>query len=686
MLRVLAVLDGDAENLEEAVRRIAHKAHHEPAEQCGRWTVKVFGARTPKAHALANAARTIAAEGKTVLLAQADSSELDDFELRRGQDTLLKIRHPRAWIDGRLDATDAWEFCLEEWGDPEDVVKVAGIDPGDKRMQFLWDADEAKLVAKNVISNNEPGFVKELIAMTKRRGIDLPEAVQAGITKKNTVHGFFVAVFDWQLQTFKTALSECQLSFDEQRLDRCFGESNWDSAWVDSELGSFGAVLGSLGVTSLEKAYEDEGFAEDLIERLNARKSFKEKEGQPQTLDLWDSLKTFNTCEMVFDATRRLKPVSFGDTSLSIPTSEIGYLFMLAWSIDREVDWLLEVKLPKDRFALLDGSEFEWWRLHCRHSGSKEVYRFRHGNQILLHVSFTPRFFFADPEGDAEFAANAHRFHSGYAREARVSFYEFLCGLPDKTKLSLYTHSPFNPMPMTTTIFRGVVRDARFEIASRYPEVEADELTSGIERLRESHEAGSLDSAAMSFKKASANTFWDTTPFEPRLLTESGRLKVNQVPERGPSPVRAIATAVKKFSRDFSKLGFEYCGTIEAPTLGSAKVMCFTGAEDCTGHIVLETGAIRPEFWSRFESGDILSTNTSDFFGMIESHPDTGLYYRTYYDRPLSRLLKKHRAGIQRFVEHKGTQPIVHEPDLSAFAENLVHFVGRHPLFKALVN
>ena len=241
-------------------------------------------------------------------------------------------------------------------------------------------------------------------------------------------------------------------------------------------------------------------------------------------------------------------------------------------------------------------------------------------------------------------------------------------------------------MPMTTTIFRGVVRKSRFEIASRYPEMDASELAANIELLREARDAGSFVGAAAAFKKSSAGTFWDTTPFEPQLLTESGRLKVNRVPERGPSPVRAIATAVKKFTRDFSKLGFEYCGTIEAPTLGSAKVMCFAGSEDCTGHIVLEMGSVRPEFWTRFESGDILTTNTSDFFGMVESHPDTGLYYRTYYERPLSKLLKKHRAGIQRFDEHKDTRPVTHEPDLSAFADNLVHFVARHPMFKALVN
>ena len=354
MLQVLAVLDGDAENLEEAVKRIVHKSHHEPAEQCGQWMVKVFGTRTPKAEALDNAARTIAAEGKTVLLARVGSSGWDEFELRRGQDTLLKMRHPREWIDGCLDATDAWEFCLEEWGDPEDVVTVAGIDPSDKRMQFLWDADEARLVEKNVIPNNEPGFVKALIALAKRKGIELPAAVRNGITKQNTVHGFFVALFDWQLQTFKATLGECEIPFDDENLSRCFGADKWASDWVDSELGSFAAVLGSLGITSLDRAYEDEEFADNLISRLNARKSFKEKDGQVQTPDLWDSLETFNTCEMVFDTTRRLKPLPFGDAPLSITTSEIGYLFMMAWSLDSEIEWLLEVKLPKDRFDLPD--------------------------------------------------------------------------------------------------------------------------------------------------------------------------------------------------------------------------------------------------------------------------------------------------------------------------------------------
>ncbi len=81
----------------------------------------------------------------------------------------------------------------------------------------------------------------------------------------------------------------------------------------------------------------------------------------------------------------------------------------------------------------------------------------------------------------------------------------------------------------------------------------------------------------------------------------------------------------------------------------------------------------------------MLTTNTADFFGASTNHPKAGLFFRTYYKRPLSKLLKKHRDGISRFDEHKNTQPIAHQPELEAFANNLIHYVSRHPEFKVLM-
>ncbi|MFK7822079.1 MAG: hypothetical protein AB8G99_25505 [Planctomycetaceae bacterium] len=685
MLQILAVLDGTESQIEEVVKRIVHKSHHRPAERNGRWVVKLFGSRTPAADALDNAARTLAHDGNTVFLARAEATGWDEFRLLKGQDSILDLTHPREWIENRMDDADAWEFCIEEFGDPEEVVTVGGIDPNDKSMEFLWDAKEAKLVQKNVVENNEPGFVKQLLGLLKRKQIQLPSSVEDKIVKRNEVVGFFELLFDWQLGTFKEAMSKCKIETNEKRLVACFGGSKLESKWIDSSLGSFPAVLSSIGISTLEESLESE-YEDDFIDALNVRKTFKIKDGQIETPSIWDSFSTYPESKSVLDATRKLKPIVFSDQPLAIPVDQLGHLFMMAWSVDNEVEWLLEVKLPKKTFPLLDGSEFDWTRLHCRDKYSKDIYRFKYGHRLFLSSDYVPRWFFPDPEGDAQFEAVAHRFDSGYPREARVKLCDFIAALPDKTKLSLYTHSPLNPLPITTTVFRGVVKDSQFEIESRYPEMSREDIASNVELLSRSDGGSSLSKAATEFRSQSIGTFWDSEPFAPKQLAQKGRLVVNLVPERGPSPYRHIATAIKKYTRDFGKLGFEYCGTLEAPALGGTKVMCFAGPNDCTGHIVLEWGSVRPEFWSRFESGDILTTNTSNFLDSINSYPSSGLYYRTYYDRPLSKVLKKHRDGIQRFEEHKETTPIVHDAKIEAFAYNLIHFVSRHPDLKQLCN
>ncbi len=685
MLRVLAILDGSEEQLEEAVRRIVHKNHHLPAERSGRWVVKIFGSRTPKAHELDNVARTLAGECDVVLLARAMDQEWDHFRLLRGRDVIFDMPHPRVWLDCRGDSTDAWEFCLEEFGDPEDVQTVACIDPNDKLMKFLWDEEEAKLVENNVVENNEPGFVKQLLELANRKKIYLPDRVQETIRKANKVDAFFRNLFQWQQETIHAGLEVCQIDVDDNLLSQCFAIERWESTWVDSILGSFPAMLSSFGIPSLRDAIhvEDDGQnVEDFVDQLNVRKSFKVKDGQAETPPVWDSISDHTTIELLLKTTDKIKSIAFEEGLLVVPLTELGDLFMMAWSIDDEVDWLLEVKLPKTTFKLPDGSRFDWSRLHPRHKYDREIYRFKVGKRTFVNTFYAPRWFFPDPEGDAEFEAQAHRFNSGYPREARVSFYDFITALPNKTRLSLFTHSVSNPMPMTTTIFRGVVKDGQFEIASRYPKMTQQEIIANLDFLKKARgEKGWLKTAGPKFLKQATGTFWDPEPFHPKEIRKQGQLSVKLVPERGPSPYRRIATAVKKFSRDFGKLGFDYCGTIEAPKLGSVKVMCFAGPGDCTGHIVLEWATVRPEFWTRFQSGDILTTNTSDFLGMVTSHPKAGLYYRTYYDRPLSKVLKKHRDGIQRFVEHKNTDPITHPAEIEAFADNLIHFVKQHPEF-----
>lgn len=684
MLQILAVLDGSESELEEAVKRIVHKSHHRPAEASGRWVVKIFGSRTPKAHELDNAARTLASDGRVVLLARTIDAEWDHFRLLNGRDVVFDMPHPRCWIDCRLDRTDAWEFCLEEFGDPEEESTVAGIDPKDKLMKFLWDEEEAKLVSENVVENNEPGFVTQLLGLTRRKQIILPEKVQDAIRKANTVDAFFEELLQWQQDTILAGFRSCKVEVDEKRLSQCFGKRPWESAWVDSVLGSFPAVLSSFGISSVEDAVDGED-EDALIDELNVRKSFKIKCGQAETPELWDSISEYTDETLLLKTVDSLKPIAFDDGPLSIPLTELGYLFMMAWGIDDHSDWLVEIKLPRKTFKLPDGSQFDWSRLHPRHRHDREIHRFKVGQRILINHHYAARWFFPDPEGDAEFEAQAHRFDSGYPREARVSFYDFLMALPDKTKVSLYTHSTLKPMPMTTTIFRGVVHAGEFEIARRYPEMVREDLVANIEFLKQARaKKGWLRTYGPKFLKHAAGTFWDPKPFLPKEIRKQGQLSVNLVPERGPSPYRQIAVAVKKYTRDFAKLGFEYLGTIEAPKLGGVQVMCFSGPEDCTGHIVLEWASVRPEFWTRFDSGEILTTNTSDFLGMVTSHPKEGLYYRTYYDRPLSKVLKKHRDGIQLFAEHKDTQPIEHPAEIEAFADNLIHFVKRHPDFRWL--
>ena len=689
MLQILAVQEGSIEQLEEAVRRIVHKKHQLPATSSGSWTTKIFGTQTPKANELDNAARSLASDGKTVFVARTWQTGWEQFQLIRGRDIFLDLRRPRIWSDNSADPTDAWEFCIEEFGDPEEVETVAGIAPDDKEMAFLWDEAESKSTSDNLVANHEAAFVKELLALTQKNQVKLPVSVQDKMLKANKVHAFFQLLFQWQLETIQKAFRDCKLEVNPDRLAQCFDIRQWESAWVDSVLGCFPAMLSALGVPLLEEkinALEEGTDEEDFASALNVKKSFKTKDGQPQTLPLWDSIERNELTQLVFKAVNRLKPVPFESEPLSVPMTEFGDLFLMPWSIDDDLEWLLEVKLPKDTFPLPDGSTFDWTRLHPTDKYQKDLYRYKVGKRILLHALYGPRQFFPDPEGDAEFEAAAHMFDSGYPREARVKFYDFLQALPDKTKLSLYTHSAEEPLPMTTTVFRGVVNNRCFEVSSRYPDISREELTELMEFMKATRmkEAGSVydmyDRIADAFRKRAKGTFWDPEPYAPKLIAKAGQLEINALPDNwGSSPFQHIATSVQKYSRELKKLGFEYCGTLQAPRLGSAKVICFTGPADCTAHIVIEWGKARPEFWTRFESGDILTTNTSNFLDLVKCYPKKGLYYRTYHDRPLRQVLKKHREGIQRFEDHKQTQPVEHVASIEAFGEDLLYFVKRHP-------
>lgn len=693
MLQILAVQESSIEQLEEAVRRIVHKKHQLPASSSGSWTTKIFGTQTPKADELDNAARSLASDGKTVFIARIWQTGWEQFQLLRGHEVFLDMRRPRVWLDNGADPTDAWEFCIEEFGDPEEVETVAGIAPDEKLMEFLWDEEEAKLVGQDLVAKSEPAFVKSLIQLASENQVEIPETVQDKMLKASKVHSFFELFFQWQLETMQKGFRDCGVKVDSKRLAQCFDIRQWESAWVDSVLGCFPAMLSTLGISRLEEEIEalDKGTdEEDFVSALNIKKSFKTKDGQVETPPVWDSIERDELKQLTLKTVDGRKPVSFGSEPFSVPLTEIGDLFLMSWSIDDDLEWLLEVKLPEDTFPLPDGSTFDWTRLHCRDRWSKEIYRYKVGKRTLLHTHFTPRWFFPDPEGDAEFEAAAHRFNSGYPREARVKFYDFLQALPDKTKLSLYTYSPYNPMPMTTTIFRGVVDNQCFEVSSRYPEVSRKELSENMEFFKAARrkDAARIEvkykRAAADFRKRAKGTPWDPEPYAPKLLVKAGRLEVNVLPEGDPSPLKRIVASVKKYTRDLKKLGFDYCATIEAPLLGSAKILCFAGPADCTAHLLIHWGQVRPEFWTRFQSGAILTTNTSNFLDMVKSFPKDGLYYRTYYDRPLSKVLKKHHEGIQRFKDHKDTHPVEHEATIEAFADNVVHFVKCHPEIRGL--
>ena len=98
--------------------------------------------------------------------------------------------------------------------------------------------------------------------------------------------------------------------------------------------------------------------------------------------------------------------------------------------------------------------------------------------------------------------------------------------------------------------------------------------------------------------------------------------------------------------------------------------MCFAGPSEMHAHILVEMYCCR-EFWTQFENGHVLTTNNEENMG--ESEPELGHYFLSYDELSMPNLLKKHRAGIDKFRLHKQTEPIVHETTMNCFGQHFTN-------------
>jgi len=106
--------------------------------------------------------------------------------------------------------------------------------------------------------------------------------------------------------------------------------------------------------------------------------------------------------------------------------------------------------------------------------------------------------------------------------------------------------------------------------------------------------------------------------------------------------------------RELEKIDFGHVGNIICPALGRIVCLCFAGPKDCHAHILIDTYCGR-EFWTKFENGDVLTTNKEDNMGEIS--PEDGLYFLSYDDISMVDLLQKHRLAIEKFDDTNRQSP-----------------------------
>ena len=58
--------------------------------------------------------------------------------------------------------------------------------------------------------------------------------------------------------------------------------------------------------------------------------------------------------------------------------------------------------------------------------------------------------------------------------------------------------------------------------------------------------------------------------------------------------------------------------------------------------------------------------------------PDVGIFVRVYEDLDRPALLERHRDGLRRFQEHRGTQPVPVDPTLEGLAEAIDEWLVRN--------
>ena len=287
-------------------------------------------------------------------------------------------------------------------------------------------------------------------------------------------------------------------------------------------------------------------------------------------------------------------------------------------------------------------------------------------------------------------------------------------------------------------VYRGSVEGARWRIGEAYPVVEAATLESALELVGQLRDGGGIEAAteaeadavvaavrqqplyagvyvrrdglrlsleteldlptlALMFFRHRYSDTWDLeswaveqqAQFEDLMefMPDVATLEPGEVILEGKQAVfhradiaeldEAHSAAVEEATSELQRLGFECLGDATASVAQGVLLRGYAGDDGVTYGMSLQAvdGQHYTDLYSRFADGSSLTTTTNYD---AEARPDVGIFMRVYEDLDRPALLEKHRDGLRRFQEHRGTQPIPAEPTLEGLAEAIDEWLVRN--------
>ena len=104
-------------------------------------------------------------------------------------------------------------------------------------------------------------------------------------------------------------------------------------------------------------------------------------------------------------------------------------------------------------------------------------------------------------------------------------------------------------------------------------------------------------------------------------LAEMGSVEIFSTDANSRVAGHIEADKIEQAKEELRQLGFHHVGDLVCSSLGHLAVLCFAGPAQMHAHLLVENFCTR-EFWTRFDNGDVLTTNNEENLG--ESDPELG--------------------------------------------------------------